>query len=281
MNKKNRWLKQMVAGGLFAAALTIGGAGNANLVQNGDFTNDTPNAAFAGDTNWSYTPGVAYIYGPNGTDKIGANGIYLWGPNNPGLPSCTLGPLCKSVNGLNASSPDGGNYLASDSDIVEGFARPLTQPIKITANNSYVLNFDYAAAQFRNANGTMWNADHGTQSAWQVSLGGTPLTGAGSSTLLGHTTTTPVLSIGNHGFSGWQEASVPFTATVAEAASGLLSFLAVGGPNPLPPSRCSTACRYSPPASPGLPLHIRARPVQSATRSSRTSNTRRPRSAAR
>ena len=229
MNKKIRWLKLMAVGGLFAAALAISGASNAqvpipvNIVQNGDFTSDTPNTFFAGDANWSSTGPFTFIYGPGGADAIGVSGLYLWGPNNPA-------PGPNSMNGLPATSPlpNGGNYLASDADPI-CCARPITQIIphnlgtldSINVGQHYYLNFDYAEAQFRNQNGTLYNG--ATQSGWQVSLGLTPLT------------TTPELLIPSHGFSGWQTASVPFTATVAEATSGLLSFLAVSPNVGLPP----------------------------------------------
>ncbi len=111
----------------------------------------------------------------------------------------------------------------------------------MTPGAPYVLNFDYAAAQYTDEKGP-------TQNAWQVSLGGTVkggvvtggtvLTGPGSSTLHSITTTTPVLSIPSQGFSGWRENSVPFTATSPEISAGksLLSFLTVGAPSGLPPA---------------------------------------------
>ena len=189
-------------------------------MANGDFTSvTTPNSVFpsAGVAAWSTTAPFVFIYGPGGADAIGAAGTYLWGPTNPGLPNCTLGALCKSMNGLTATSPDGNNYLASDADPV--FSGPISQTITIGGTGQYVLNFDYAAAQFRNQSGTAFNG--ATTSAWKVTLAGSTLT------------TSPVLSISSHGFSGWKEDSVTFTGTLG---TNLLSFLAVGTPSGLPPA---------------------------------------------
>jgi hypothetical protein len=102
-----------------------------------------------------------------------------------------------------------------------------------------MLTFDYAVGQLRNYDGTMWGNGNDIQGAWQVSLGGTVLPGPGSSTLNGQTTTTPVLTIQNHGFSDWQQESVTFQVTQSEITgtlAGILSFLAEGTPGgTLPP----------------------------------------------
>jgi hypothetical protein len=215
-----------------------------------------------------------FVFAPGGADAIGAclttpcsiNTLYLWGPNNPppGPSSSTGVPYQDPLN-------PGTNYVAADGD--PRYQAPITQTLMtgsgtscntataLCANQTYVLNFDYAAAQLRNYNGTSFNG--ATSSAWQVTLGGTlsangfggtavtggtPLTTmstvpypvgcGGSISCTGTiTTTTPVLPILSHGFGGWNEESVTFTAPATSGSgAGLLSFLAQGpGPDSLPP----------------------------------------------
>jgi hypothetical protein len=241
MNRTTGWWKKMGGFAVFTAALAISGASNANLVQNGDFNNQSstigpivPNNYFANANvaDWFLAGAQAFviIYAPGGGDNT-SNGapLHLWGPGTG------------SQNGLPETSPfnPGTNYLAADAD--PSFVpapNSINQHIQVISGQSYMLNFDYAAAQYTDETGN-------TQDAWQVSLGGTVvggvvtggtvLTGPGSSTLNGKITTTPVLSILSEGFSTWMQDSVTFTATAAEATSGLLSFLAVSPNAALPP----------------------------------------------
>jgi hypothetical protein len=264
MNRKISRLKQMAVAGFFAAALAVSGASNANLVGNGEFATPTPNMSFAtaGVAPWTQGGGIAFIYGPKGADAMGASGVYLWGPNNPS--PCGVA-VCNSDNGLPATSPfnPDSNYLAADGDpsfhgaimqtLPTGNSSSCNTATTLCAGQSYVLSFDYAAAQFRSFDGTDWNGK--TASAWQVTLGGTLLTNAMSQTVSapvgcgpssvpcnGTTimTTTPVLYIDSHGFSDWQTDAITFTATAAEISgplAGILSFLAQGpGPDSLPPA---------------------------------------------
>jgi hypothetical protein len=190
------------------------------MVTNGSFTltDNGPNLLLPSTlpTGWGYGPGgVGAIYSATGADLTGAtNGgpLYLWGPANP-IP----GP--SSANGLIAS-PDGGNYLASDSD--PPFSGPIFQTITgLTPGDKYVLTFWYAAAQFRNSDGSDW--DGPTHSLWNVSFG----TAGAFSTL--------DLSIAEHGFSGWMYETHPFTVPTTSTGSEVLRFLAVGGPGGQPP----------------------------------------------
>ena len=264
MNKDISWLKQMAVAGLFAAVLAVSGVGNAgNLVLNGEFTTASPNSVITTNVpNWS-SAGTNFVFTPTGGDAIGSGFYYLWGPNNP----TTVGPDCSSMapygcNSNNGLSGDpfnrGSNFVAADADPAFGGAITQTIPTGTGAScnpattlclgQSYMLNFDYAAAQLRSLDGTMFNG--AIASAWQVSLGGTVLTdltpvpypvgcGGNPSSVTCTTATimvtSPPLTIGNHGFNGWDQESVTFTATTAET-SGLLSFLAEGpGPDSLPP----------------------------------------------
>ena len=269
MNRRIRWLKQIAVGGLFAAALAVSGAGNAqNLVQNWEFSAPNTNQYFrsSGITppSFSYaapTPGVWFttpppaggvamvIYAPGGGDG-GANSIgmkapiALWGPANggPTTPGVINGIPTQVLPPTSPKDP-GSNFLSDDAD--PKVASPVMQVITgLIPNDPYVLNFDYAAAEYT----VLPNGP--TQTAWQVSLGGTPpasggtatggtvLTNPNPPTLNGKTTTTPVLTIPIRGFSGWMEDAVPFKAATAEvsaAGQSLLSFLAVSPNTGLPP----------------------------------------------
>ncbi len=87
----------------------------------------------------------------------------------------------------------------------------------LVKGSNYTLSFYYAAAQWRNSTGIYWNG--ASTESWQASLGG-------------QSQTTPVLSISNHGFSGWNKVSFQYTAT---ATSELLKFLVIGTPRGAPP----------------------------------------------
>src|SRR5271165_7210842 len=137
MNKTIKLFEQMAGVGLFAAVLTVSGAGKAgNLVANPDFSATFPNNYFpnAVVSDWTvHNNGIVFIYGPGGADMTGAppqdttskDLTYLWGPNNPGSPTnpttdkgkCSpLALSCYSNNNLPSTSPfdPGTNYLASD-----------------------------------------------------------------------------------------------------------------------------------------------------------------------
>lgn len=151
-------------------------------------------------TGWT-TSGYNFVYRPNTADSTGANGQYgnvqLWGPKNGSANSLT-------------GSPDGGNYLAMDGAYL---TEPLSQTLSgLTVGAQTTVTFYYAGAQQFGFNGA-------TTEGFKVSLGG-------------QTMSTSILNNVNHGFTGWQKASLTFTAT---NTSEVLSFLAVGTPNGVPP----------------------------------------------
>lgn len=120
------------------------------------------------------------------------------------------GPITIRPGGLNISATIRLNSEKS--------ANALSQSIGgLSLGQTYILSFDYAAAQFRNAAGSNWFG--ASDSGWQVSLGT-------------QSQTTPTLNIASQGFSGWQSETMTFTAT---AVSETLSFLAVGGPSGVSP----------------------------------------------
>lgn len=109
------------------------------------------------------------------------------------------------------ASADYGNVFASDALYYPGV---LSQSINgLTSGTSYVLRFDYALGQQSGFDGN--NFDN----FWKVGFGS-------------DVQNSSALSIANGGFSGWQSASMRFTA---DSASQLLSFLAMGDAPGAPP----------------------------------------------
>ena len=181
-----------------------------NLVVNGGFetTTNGPNLQFdrlTQATGWTSTPTLTaynFIYSPGAADTTGATGefgnVKLWGPGTG------------SPNGLPATSPTGGNFVAADSAFQVG---GISQTINgLTPGNSYTVSFWWAAAQQSGFNGA-------TQDQWSVTLGS-------------QTQTTSFVTIPTHGFSGWMHQSFTYTAT---SSSEALTFLASGSPTGVPP----------------------------------------------
>jgi PEP-CTERM motif len=199
-----------------SALAAIGFAGSAsaavNLVQNGGMETLSSGAANqwysfgARLADWTLTPAPGnfgtqgVVFGPGAADTTGATfaggiPVGLWGPGNG------------SANGLPATSPAGGNYFGAD-DPVNGYNQILSQTINgLTAGREYALNFYWAAAQVWEPSISGYNG--ASQNQIVVSLGA-------------QTFTTPLETIKSHGFSGWLNESVDFTAT---GASETLSFL--------------------------------------------------------
>jgi hypothetical protein len=182
------------------------------FVTNGDFELSTNGAGQLGIyTNvigWNANNGSNYnynfLYSPNTADTTGSysdqyNGnLTLWGSNNGGT---TVIP---------ATSPAGGNFIAADGAFEE---YPISQQLNgLIVGEQYVVSFWEAAAQQAGYNGD-------TTEQWQVSLGG-------------ETQLSTLFNNPSHGFTGWQQKSLTFTAT---STSELLSFFALGTPNGLPP----------------------------------------------
>jgi len=112
-------------------------------------------------------------------------------------------------------SPSGGNFFASDSQYHPGVLSQLINGLTIGA--SYVLTFEYALAQQYGWTGANYD------NYWQVGFGMDPWDAKTQNAQ--NTQKTDNLSIPEKGFSGWQTASMVFTAT---NTSELLSFLAKG-----------------------------------------------------
>ena len=199
-------LRKAAAVVLTAAALAVfAPAAHANLVINGSFETVTVNNAQLGynttATGWS-TTGYNFVFQSGAADTLGATGQYgnlkLWGPGDG------------SANGLPASSPDGGNFIAADGAFqVDAITQTLTN---LTVGARYTVSFWWAGAQQSGFTGA-------TTDQWQVSFGG-------------QTQSTAVVNDASHGFTGWMQQVFTFTA---DNTSDVLSFLAVGTPAGVPP----------------------------------------------
>jgi hypothetical protein len=197
----------LLAGCAVAFATAMSAHAGVDLVTNGDFETTTGGAGQLGyntdATGWSVpSGGYTFLYTPGLADTVGADGEYgnlqLWGPGNG------------SANGLPATDPAGGNYVAEDAAFQ---IQPVQQTIDgLTVGDEYTVDFFWGGAQQQSFTGT-------TTEQFDVSLGS-------------QTIDTPVLNNASHGFTGWQEASFIYTAT---QTSEVLSFLAVGTPDGVPP----------------------------------------------
>jgi hypothetical protein len=205
-----------------AAGLALASSASAaTFVQNGSFETNGGN----GQVNFSTTlaswnvqasnTSYVFVFNPqagttSGTsaDNAGAPGQSDHAPN----PNLKLwGPGDGSNNGL-SNSPDGGAFIAADPEYQNS---AITQTINgLVAGKSYKVEFYFAGAQ-------QFGYDGDTTEGWQVSLGS------------GAAQNTATLANVSHGFTGWNKATMNFTA---DGVSDTLSFLAIGSPSSsLPP----------------------------------------------
>jgi len=208
-------MRKALSGCAAAALLSIFASparATTSYVLNGSFeqtTNGTGELTFnTVATDWvsamsGTNDGYNFLFASGTADSTGATGadgnLKLWGPGDG------------SANGLPASSPDGGNYIAADGAYEVG---AISQTLSgLTIGDTYVLTFYYAGAQQSGFTGP-------NTEGWQVSFTGDA------------TQDTPILSNTSEGFTGWKTETMNFIAT---SASPVLSFLAVGTPNGEPP----------------------------------------------
>jgi hypothetical protein len=190
------------------------GAKAANLVTNGSFESTTAGLGQLGSntnaTGWSST-GYGFLFTPGSADTTGAFSplfsafVKLWGPGTG------------SANGLPATSPDGGNYVALDGDATVAGASSVSQTLTgLTVGQPYAVSFYTAAAQQFGFTGT-------TTEGLTVGFGGATQN---------LDITTAANPLPSKGFSGWTKETLSFTAT---SSSATLSFLAYGTPTGAPP----------------------------------------------
>jgi hypothetical protein len=202
---------------LLAAVSVAMPAMAANLVTNGNFesvvgrtTSFQAGVRFAGNAalpGWD-VDGLTALYFPGQADTVGADTEYgtgdlkLYGPNNG------------YANGLPATSPAGGNYIAGDADFTSGSLQAkLSQTITgLTPGKVYAVSFWWAAAQQLNFAGA-------TTESWKVSLGN-------------QQQQTAILNNPQAGFQAWRQTTFNFTA---QNSSEVLQFLAHGTPGGQPP----------------------------------------------
>lgn len=189
----------------------------ANLVKNGDFelTTNGNNLQLKGGftqlQDWDVDGGLSFVVGqgwtsapvsghPNDTGAWGEYGQFnVWSPAK------------NAANGF-TDSPLGGNYIVADGAV--SYHGAISQMINgLVVGKEYEVTFAWATGQQWGFDGETW------EKGWDVSFGGEPLK------------TVRKVDV-DHGFSGWFQETMSFTAT---SASQLLSFLAQGQPNGEPP----------------------------------------------
>ncbi len=178
-------------------------AGNINLVTNGDFLSYSGTAIAAG------AKGQLSSHVPTGWSI--SSSVQYSALDTPGSATSFVGGY--GVYGPFAD-PTGytGNYIQMDGD--SNYGKALSQTIGgLTVGHQYTVTFQQAAGQQSGFNGP-------TTEKWTVSFGG-------------DTQDSNLYSLPSHGVGAWESQSMTFTAT---SVSEVLSFLAVGTPNGVPPT---------------------------------------------
>lgn len=205
------------------AVLSLGASvAHASLITNGNFeqtTDNTTNKKLNGtnqtDTSRTSLVGwtsqeVHYNKETKKTTYLGVGGYnFLLNGDIANTKQSALW-LEGNDNGYTAS-PTGGNFFASDSQYYPG---RLSQMVNnLIVGQDYMLSFDFALAQQVGFTGANYD------NFWEVGFGDA-------------TKRSAMLTIADDAFSGWQTASIRFTAT---SASELLTFLAKGTAPGAPP----------------------------------------------
>ena len=197
----------VLSGAIFLAIATTARAETlyGEYITNGSFEETSDGLGQLGyntnETGWTntYTTGTTWGYNfvfdaAAATTGVTGNAgsIELWDTGNGGVDAIP-------------ASPDGGDFVADDGAYD---ASAIEQTITgLTVGDTYVLSFDWAAAQQESFNGA-------TTEQWQVTLGG-------------QEQSTEVYDLATHAFSGWMTETFNYTAT---ATTEVLSFAAVGTP---------------------------------------------------
>lgn len=184
----------------------VNGSFSSTTNGTGQLTFNTVATAWTNLSDGAGHDGYNFLFGSGVADTTGATGadgnLKLWGPNDG------------SANGLPASSPDGGNYIAADG-VYEVGAIDQTLSTGLTIGDQYTVGFWWAGAQQEGFNGA-------TTEWWKVTLGD-------------QTQQTSIVSDPNHGFTGWEYVSFNFIADSSDTVNPVLSFLAGGTPAGEPP----------------------------------------------
>jgi hypothetical protein len=201
------------------ALAALSGTAKANLVVNGGFEDTTLTTsgqlsptnttgwssptACPGCYNFIYFPGHVTTSDPNGASDPSD-------PSQPG-PNHEVWLYAPGNTGAFPVSPDGGNFLAADAG--QTYHAAISQTVTgLVAGDTYDLSFYWGGAQYTTRTGD-------TTEQWQVSLGS-------------QTQDTVAINDVSESFTGWKQANMVFTAT---GSSEVLTFLALGSPDGLPP----------------------------------------------
>jgi hypothetical protein len=199
---------------LFAVAALAAGAAHASLITNGNFESTTNGGnkqlASSAVTSGEYTSLTGWTSAQIGNSGYGGYNFVL---DSSKITQGTSKIPLASYN----STASHGNVFASDAVYGPG---ALTQLITgLTVGAAYQLTFDYAVGQQAGFGGS------NTNNYWLVGFGKT-IDGS-----MDFASTAP-MTIAQGGFSGWQTATMTFTAT---STSEFLGFLASGGTTGAPP----------------------------------------------
>jgi hypothetical protein len=177
---------------------------NGNFSSTSGFgSNELSNGSYSGQnvSNWTNANGAYNFVFTSPSASAPDQYSTLHNPDTVSLYSPHNSPL--------TASPAGGNFLALDSDYNQGAISQTIHGLQV--GDLVTVSFYFAGAQQTGYDGA--STDY-----LQVSLGG-------------QTENTITLHDPSHGFTGWNEASLTFTAT---SANEVLSFLAVGTPSGVP-----------------------------------------------
>ena len=188
--------------GLMLGLASVVQAGN--LVSNGDFT------SYSGSTIAAGEKAQLSSHVPTGWNiSSSVQYSYLDTPN-----SATSSQGGYAVYGpfANPAAPYTGNFIQMDGD--SRYGKALSQQINgLTVGHQYTVTFQQAAGQQSGFNGP-------TTEKWTVSFGS-------------DTQDSSMYSLASHGIGAWESQSMTFTAS---SISEVLSFLAVGTPDGVPPT---------------------------------------------
>lgn len=183
---------------------------HANLIKNGGFEDNVITKSHIVNGTYLETNGVTidhWISSKNGGASGGYNFLFNGSNAHENVGAMQLQGSGKDF----FMSPSGGNFFASDPDYGPGTLKQYVGGLEV--GTKYVLTFEYALAQQVNWSG----ANEGVY--WEVGFGGNDKQN------------TKKLDIPEKGFSGWQTATMVFTAgNTSEWLSFLSQRTASGGP---------------------------------------------------
>ena len=215
-----------VVSGIVAMALVLSSTVGiqANLIQNGDFSQFTSSAPGGGPTQINNTSVGGYASLTDWTVGINLGSPFTvlnaysfitqtTGPNAYTFYYPTLQPQPGTIGLWSnpGATPSGQQYAVT----LDGYenAATLSQTLTgLTPNASYQVTFDWAAVQYTTATGNF-------KEQFQVSFGGS-------------SQTTELESITSKGHSNWLSESFTFKA---DATTDTLTFLSLGSPSGVPP----------------------------------------------